>query len=231
MSCHVMLALAAVARLSPQEPHHPHRLAVPLPDFDGGKSADRHAGRNIAHDAALGGDLGAGADRQMVGDADLAAHHDTIADHRAAGDADLAADDALSAKPHVVADMDEVIEHRTGTNHGIAGGAAIDRAVGADLDAVLDDDATELQHAHEALGTGDVAEALAADADASGDVDPGADQRVADGAIRRDPAAVAEDAAGTEDAVAAIMKARADLDIGSAKAAAVDLRPIADARG
>src|SRR5258708_37624653 len=98
MSCHVMLALAAVARLSPQEPHHPHRLAVPLPDFDGGKSANRHAGRNIAHDAALGGGLGAGADRPMVRDADFAPHHDTIADHRSAGDAEPAADDALSAQ-------------------------------------------------------------------------------------------------------------------------------------
>src|SRR6266851_5975427 len=203
---------------------------MPLADFHRREAADRHAGGDIAHDAALGGDAGAGADRQMVGDADLTAHHDAVADRCAAGDADLAADDAAAAEPHVVADMHEVIEHAAGADHRIAGGAAVNRAIGADLDAVLDDDAAELQHAHQALGTRHEAEALPADADAGGDLDPGADQGVADRAIGGDPAVVAEHDAGAEHDIAGDVATGADLDLGPDQRAGIDLRAAADPR-
>src|SRR5437667_10510283 len=116
-----------LAFLPVQQSRQPCRLAMPLLELHGGEPADRPPGRDIAHDPALGGDAGAGADREMIGDADLAAHRDAIADRRTAGNADLTADDAAAAKAYVVADMDEVIEHAAGADHRIAGRAAIDR--------------------------------------------------------------------------------------------------------
>src|SRR5690349_8029541 len=65
------------------------RLPVPVLDGHGGKTADGCACLDVAHDAALGGDLRAAADGEVIGNAGLAAHHDAIAHHGAAGDADL----------------------------------------------------------------------------------------------------------------------------------------------
>src|SRR5258708_23898628 len=204
---------------------------MPLLDLHGGDPADRHAGRHIPHRPALGGDAGGGGDGEMIGDADLATHHDAVADHRAAGDADLTADDAAAAEAHVVADMDEVIEHRAGTDHRIAGGAAVDRAIGAHLDIVLDDDAAELQHAHEPFGAGHEAEALPADADAGGDLDARADERIADSGVRLDPAAVAEHHAITERDMRSDVAAGADHDVAADMSAGLDLRSGADRGG
>ena len=61
-----------------------------------------------------------------------------------------------------MADLDEVIEPRAGSDDRVAGRAAIDRSVGADLDVVLDDHATELRHREESrLGRGEAETFLA----------------------------------------------------------------------
>jgi hypothetical protein len=44
-----------------------------------------------------------------------------------------------------VPDLNEIINHRARANHRIRAGAAVDRRVGADLDIVADDDASELR--------------------------------------------------------------------------------------
>ena len=66
------------------------------------------------------------------GDAALASDHDSVADDRPACDADLSADDAVAPQLNVVGDLDETIEHAAGPYHGVAGGAAVDGAVGTD---------------------------------------------------------------------------------------------------
>src|SRR5688500_11002063 len=57
-------------------PRQADRLAMPGLDGDRREPTNHRSRLHIAHDAALGGDLGVGADSQMIGDARLTAHHD-----------------------------------------------------------------------------------------------------------------------------------------------------------
>ena len=66
---------------------------------------------------------------------------------------------------HIVADLDQIIERAHRADHGVAQRAAIDGAIAADFDLVLDDHAADLEDAHRALGPGHEAEAFAADGD------------------------------------------------------------------
>ena len=70
---------------------------MPILDAYRRKSADDGTGGNVAHDAALGSDLRARSNGEVIGNAGLPAHHHAIADDRAAGDADLSADHAVAA--------------------------------------------------------------------------------------------------------------------------------------
>src|SRR5690606_17265859 len=100
---------------------------------------------------------------KMVRDAHLTAHYDAIPDNRASGNPDLRADHAMTTKPHVVRNVNLIIQNRTGANHRIFRGAPVYRAIGADLDPVLYDDATELQHSHQPRRSWYKSEALRTD--------------------------------------------------------------------
>ena len=111
-----------------------------------GRGADpARAGGNVGHDAALRAEHRAGADRDMIGDADLAAHHDEISHLRAAGYAGLRGDHAVPPDADVVRDLHEIVDLGALADDRVAGRAAVDRGVGADLHVVLDDDAAGLR--------------------------------------------------------------------------------------
>ena len=78
----------------------------------------------------------------------------------------------------VVSDLDQIVDLGALADHGIAGRAAIDRRVGADLDVVLDDDAARLRDFLMALRTWQIAEAVLADTSAGMDDHAIPDQRM-----------------------------------------------------
>src|SRR6185437_1591070 len=140
-----------------------------------------------------------GADGQMIADADLSAHHHIGTDGGGARDAHLAGDQAVMADLHVVGDVHEVVEHRAGADRRVADSAAVDGAIGAELDIVLDDHAAELRHAQQALAAGHEAEARAADGDVGREGHAIADQGEVNDAIGADRAVVADDHAVSDD--------------------------------
>ena len=164
----------------------------------------------------------------MVADADLAADHDAVPDDSAARDAHLAANNAMSPKPDIVRNVHEIIENSAGSDHGIAGRAAVDGAVRANLDIVLDNDAAKLRNAQSPIRRGHEAETLSADADAGRDLHPCADNGVAYGAVRPDCAAVAKHDAVADDGVAGDVAARPDFRTGADNGSGVDARSLAN---
>ena len=122
--------------------HSLHEIARRL-----GRGADpAAAGRNVGHDAALRAQHRAGTDRDMIGDADLPAHHDEIA--RPSTLPEMPACPAIrQCRPmrDVVRDLHEIVDLGALADDGVAGRAAVDRGVGADLDVVLNDDAAGLR--------------------------------------------------------------------------------------
>ena len=166
-----------------------------------------------------------GADSQMIGDARLSAHHDAVADDGASGDADLRADHAMPAETDVVSDVDQVIEHATGTDHRIVRGTAVDGAVGADFDSVLDDNPAKLQHALKAGGAGHEAEALRSDRNARFDFDAPADQCVTNGRVGADLHSSPRQTPSARTTLLPTWHRSADLDVAPNDGSGVDLRP------
>src|SRR5690606_13321802 len=64
---------------------------------------------------------------------------------RASRDPDLRADQAMFADDDVVGDLHKVVYFRALANHRAAETRAVEGAVGADLDVVLDDDISDLR--------------------------------------------------------------------------------------
>src|SRR5690348_12409616 len=103
------------------------------------------------------------ANAQMACHCRLAADLDKILEDCRAGDADLRHDDAAASELNVVADLNQVIDARSGSDDGVAGRSAVDRGVGANLYIVLHDHTAKLRDTQEArLGCGK-AEALLTD--------------------------------------------------------------------
>ena len=75
----------------------------------------------------------------MVGNADLTGQHGEVANCHAAGDTDLRDNQAVATDRAVVSDLHKIIDLGALADYGIAGGAAVDGRIGADLDVVLDD--------------------------------------------------------------------------------------------
>src|ERR1700730_11030923 len=69
-----------------------------------------------------------------------------IAQTGAAGKTCLSHDDAVSADDDVMGDMDEVVDFGPLADDGGAERGAVDGCVSADLDIVVNDDVTDLQH-------------------------------------------------------------------------------------
>src|SRR5580704_18671652 len=119
-------------------------LAKKLPHGLGWRAGPPLAGGNIGHHAGCRGDLGARADRQMPGNARLTAEGGEIADGARSRDAGLGDQHRVAADDDVVADLHQIVDLCPLADHGVAVCAAVDRYASADLDIVLNDDATDL---------------------------------------------------------------------------------------
>src|SRR5215510_2640855 len=197
-----------------------------------------HGGHHSAHELArldALGDAGAGGDGRAVADGDVLvgsdlARDDAIASYR--GSARKAGErrhDGVLADLYVVADLDQVVELRAAPDARAAEARAVDTAVSADLDVVLDHDAAHLQELEWATFlVGREAEAVGADhraavnatarADLGLVVDRyvGEDHRVvADAAVVADDYARMERHAVADDRIASDRHARMNRAIGA----------------
>src|SRR3569832_2097395 len=229
--CGINFLIASTSRTVPARPCSPMAvtfrllcqirqcLHFPLP-FPYGlqrRAAVVHAAR-VGDDGLRGGtgrDAGAVADLHVVRDADLGADDDEITELAASGDAGLRHDDAGTAQACVAADLDQVIELGSLADHGVAEGAAGDGGASADLDAVLDDDTTDLRDLHVPLWTGGEAEAGLADLGARKDQHFVADIGVGDGDVRADLAVPADGDTAADDDIGAEARAVTDLGAGT----------------
>ncbi len=114
-------------------------------------------------DQRAGRDMHAVGERQVAEDDRAAAHRAAGADFRAAGDADAAGHRGMCADPHVVADLDLVVELHAILDHRVVERAAVDGRVGADLDIVADEYAASLGDLDPGLPILREAEAIGAD--------------------------------------------------------------------
>src|SRR5215469_9873889 len=132
----------------------------------------------------------------MVGNADLSGKNSEIADRHAARYADLRNNQAMPADRTVVSDLHEIVDLGALANHGVAGGAAVDRGIGADLDVILDDHAAGLRNLLMAARRRQETESVLSDAGPGMNDDAVADQGVKDGGLRADCAVAADANAG-----------------------------------
>src|SRR3989304_4498173 len=86
----------------------------------------------------------------------------------------------MPADADIVAYLDQVVDLGALADHGVANGAAVDGGAGADLDVVLNDDASDLRHLEVALRSHYEAEAVLPDLAARMNDDAVADQRGGD---------------------------------------------------
>ena len=78
------------------------------------------------------------ADHKMIGNADLSGQRGEVA-IVTLPDMPTCNDQAMPANGNVVSDLHEVVDLGALADDGIAGGAAVDRGIGANLDLILDD--------------------------------------------------------------------------------------------
>jgi hypothetical protein len=142
----------------------------------------------------------------------LATDHDIVFQDRGAGNPGLRHDNTPTAETDVVPNLYQIVETRAGTDHRVVQRPTVDRAVGPYLHVMSQHHAAKLRHADEAGGRDREAEAILADPRPGIDLDPIAEQGMAEADMRADTAihaqhhAVADYRRGTDPA------ARADLD-------------------
>src|SRR5262249_31916900 len=127
---------------------------------------------------ALRCDLGPLTDRDVVGQPDLSAQHHIVSQRAAARDAGLSNDQAMPTDRSVVADLHEIVDLCSLSDHRIPAFAAVNGRAGPDLDVVLDDHAANLGDLQVPCLARHEAEPVLADMDARMDDDAIADQRV-----------------------------------------------------
>src|ERR1700720_2338696 len=120
----------------------------------------------------------------------------------------------MPADRHIVADLDLIVDFRALSDHRIAQAAAIDGRSGADLHAVLDQDAAGLRHLQmPALAEENEAIAILSDAAAGMDQDVVSDQRELNRAAGADIAIPADPDIGRDDGPGADHRSSADFNI------------------
>jgi len=82
---------------------------------------------------------------QMAGEPTLSPNHDKIVEPSAPGYPDLTGENAASPENDVVPDLDQIINHRAWTDHGVGPRPPIDRGVGAYVHIIADHDSSELR--------------------------------------------------------------------------------------
>src|SRR5260370_337801 len=87
------------------------------------------AGRDVAHDPALGGNPRPAPNMKMAGEPALPTDHDEIIELCAPGNTDLTGEDAAPPENDVVPDLHQIINHRTRADHCIATGPSLDRRI------------------------------------------------------------------------------------------------------
>src|SRR5882724_3966850 len=195
-----------------RQPLHCNNLLEPLLGRLCKETAPAAVGRDVVLDPAHRRNLGAVADLEVVVDAHLGAQRDVVADRQAAREADLGREQAVPTDGHIVADLNLVVDFGTLTDHGVTQASAVDGGTGADLDIVLDHDATGLRHLLMAIGAEEnEAVAILSDAAAGMDQDVVADQRKLDGGARADVAVAADPDIGGDHRTGADHRAGADL--------------------
>ena len=173
---------AARARASRQRRH----LAEPFLHRLGRRAAPRAPAGMSVMTPAVGRDLRAFPDRDVVGKADPPPSIDVISDRRSCPRCRSARRSRNAGRSRRCGDLHQVVDLGALADHRVADRAAVDRGVGADLDVVLDDDAADLRDLAVAARAQQIAEAVLTDAAAGMDDDAVADQRVDDGRARAD---------------------------------------------
>src|SRR5262249_37837132 len=137
----------------------------------------------------------------MTGKPALTSDHDEIVKPGAPGDADLTCEDTTAANHDVVPDLDQIINYRARTDHGVVSGAAVDRRIGADIDIVPDQHTPQLWDLDRRLRVRSESEPVLADPNARMQHDPRADQAMAQCHVRPDAAIVADFDTGGDDGI------------------------------
>src|SRR3989440_3151188 len=128
-----------------------------------GSSEVAAAGVEVGWHAALRGDQRPVAYGPVVLAAPLARQHHAAPEPGAARDADLGHEDRVLPHLDVMSDLDEIVDLGAAADDRVAEGRAVDRAVGADLDVVLDRHAAHLGNLAVARAVEGEAEAVGAD--------------------------------------------------------------------
>lgn len=118
----------------------------PLAIVDGGIPGKHGMWRDIAGDAALGGNHRAVSDGEVTGSANLARENAAIANFGGSGEANLAAKHGVGSHVRSMTDDDEVVEFGAAADAGFADGGTIDASIGLDLDVVFKDRRPRLLH-------------------------------------------------------------------------------------
>src|SRR6185437_2336516 len=140
-----------------------------------GISGPRFTGRNVAKHAGLAGDTRTVADRHVPADPGLARDDDSVPDVRRAGDSNLRHQQTQRADPHVVADLNEIVDARSRADHRVVDAAAIDRRVRADFHVVANYTASDVRNLLVPSVSEYVAKPVARDPCSRVDRTPGAD--------------------------------------------------------
>ena len=82
----------------------------------------------------------------MVADTDLTTHEHTITHRHRAGHSNLTGEYNVPADHAVMGNMNRIIELGALPDHRVAKRAAVDRAIRADLNVILNYDTAELRH-------------------------------------------------------------------------------------
>src|ERR1022692_940637 len=98
----------------------------------------------IRQDAAARSENYPRLDRCVVSDANLASHDRTVPDLDTARNAGLRCDHDIGSDGNVMPDVYQIVELRSCADHGLVQRAAVNGAVGADLDVVADDKLADL---------------------------------------------------------------------------------------
>src|SRR5690606_10692138 len=96
----------------------------------------------------------------MIGKSHTSAQHCLVTNNATARDAAMRGNDTKTADPHVVRNLDKIIDLGTFTDNGVIQRTAIHRCIGANLDIVLNNDPAELGNFFQTRRAWNVAEPI-----------------------------------------------------------------------
>jgi hypothetical protein len=126
-------------------------FAMPFPNRPCGDTAVVTASVEIARDARQPCETCTVSDSNVIGYTHLAAYCHEISQYDASGNPNLTGNHAMASDSRVVADLNQIINFRPFTNHGIPERSAINSGIRADLDAILNQDTAKLRDFHMAI--------------------------------------------------------------------------------